>query len=110
MGRKTSWKPASSRSAGRTNTSNETYADTGLPGSANSGVSSGPIVPKPCGIPGCMATRVNSTVPLRPSTSLTVSKAPMLTPPVVTTTSARTSWSARTSTMTSASSRTGPTR
>ena len=81
------------RSTGRTNISNETKADTGLPGSVKIGVLSGPIVPKPCGIPGCIATRSNETVPMRPSASLTTSYAPTLTPPVVITRSARISWS-----------------
>ena len=66
---------------------------TGLPGSAKIGVLSGPMVPKPCGLPGCMATCSNRTVPSRDSTSLTTSYAPTLTPPLVTTRSARTSWS-----------------
>jgi hypothetical protein len=48
-------------------------AETGLPGRVKIGVSSGPITPKPWGIPGCMATLVNSTVPSRLSVSLTTS-------------------------------------
>ena len=48
---------------GRTNSSKETYELTGLPGSASSGVRSGPIGPKPCGLPGCIASRRNSTRP-----------------------------------------------
>ena len=44
-------------------------------------------------MPGCIATLVNVTVPSRRSTSLTVSYAPALTPPVVTSRSARMTWS-----------------
>ena len=65
--------PSIRRSAGRTKTSNDTYALTGLPGSVKIGVASGPTVPKPCGMPGCIATLSNSTVPSRDSTSLTTS-------------------------------------
>ena len=61
------------RSTGRTKTSKETYAETGLPGSVKIGVRSGPSVPWPWGIPGCIATLVNSTVPSRESTAFTVS-------------------------------------
>ena len=57
-------RPAS-RSAGRTNTSNDTNELTGLPGSVKIGVPSAPTVPKPCGIPGCIATLSNRTVPRR---------------------------------------------
>ena len=51
----------SRRSAGRTNTSNDTYEDTGLPGSAKSGTRRSPTRPKPCGLPGCIATWTKST-------------------------------------------------
>ena len=44
-----------------------------LPGSVKMGVSSGPSVPWPCGVPGCIATLVKSTVPSRESTDFTVS-------------------------------------
>ena len=54
--------PSSLRIAGRTNTSNDTSALTGLPGRQKIGTRS-PRWPKPCGLPGCMATWVNSTVP-----------------------------------------------
>ena len=37
------------------------------------GVLSGPMVPNPCGLPGCIATCSNATVPSRESTSLTTS-------------------------------------
>ena len=57
------------------------------------GVLSGPTVPKPWGLPGCIATRSKRTVPSRESTSLTTSYAPTLTPPLVSTRSARISWS-----------------
>ena len=65
--------PSILRITGRTKTSKETYALTGLPGSVKIGVESGPITPKPCGLPGCIATWSNSTVPSRLSTSLTTS-------------------------------------
>ena len=59
--------PIIRRIAGSTNTSKEMYDETGLPGSVKIGVSSSPTVPKPCGLPGCIATSVNSTVPSRPA-------------------------------------------
>ena len=49
-------RPAIRRSAGATNTSKETMALTGLPGSVKTGVSSSPRTPNPCGLPGCIAT------------------------------------------------------
>ena len=61
------------RIAGSTNTSNETYDETGLPGSVKIGVASSPTNPKPCGLPGCIATSPNETVPSSDSTSLTTS-------------------------------------
>ena len=51
----TAARPIMRRIAGSTNTSNEMYDETGLPGSVKIGVSSSPIVPKPCGLPGCIA-------------------------------------------------------
>ena len=57
--------PSSVRSAGSTNISKETYDETGLPGSVKIGVSSSPTTPKPCGLPGCIATPPNQTVPER---------------------------------------------
>ena len=52
------------------------------------------MVPNPCGIPGCMATFRNVIVPSCCSAALITScSPPMLTPPVVTIRSARTSWS-----------------
>ena len=45
-------RPVIVRSAGRTNTSKDTYADTGLPGSVKIGIASSPTMPKPCGLPG----------------------------------------------------------
>ena len=72
-GRSSGSAPSIRRSAGRTNTSKLTSADTGLPGRPKTGVLSGPIVPKPCGIPGCMPTLSNCTVPTLESTSLTTS-------------------------------------
>jgi hypothetical protein len=58
---------------GRTNISNDTNELTGLPGSVKIGVWSSPTLPNPCGMPGCMATLPNHTVPSADSTSLTVS-------------------------------------
>jgi hypothetical protein len=79
--------PESARRTGRTKTSNDTIELTGLPGSVKIGTPS--IVPKPCGIPGCIATLANRTVPSAVRTSLTVSYTPALTPPLVSTRSAR---------------------
>ena len=67
------------RSGDRMNTSNDTRALTGLPGSVMIGVPA--TTPAPCGMPGCIATLTNSTS--SPSESLTTSYAPALTPPVV---------------------------
>src|SRR5919202_902995 len=78
--------PSTARRAGRTNTSNDTIELTGLPGSVKTGVP--PIVPNPCGMPGCIATLSKRTVPRAVSTSLTVSRVPALTPPLVSTRSA----------------------
>src|SRR5450759_4464691 len=103
-------RPAISLRAGATNTSNETIALTGLPGRVNTGTSSSPRTPKPCGMPGYIATLSKRTVPTRESTSLTVSKAPMLTPPVVITASARSSWLSIVVRTVWASSRTQPMR
>jgi hypothetical protein len=74
------------------------------------GTLSGPMVPNPCGMPGCMATGSKETVPSCESTSLTTSYAPMLTPPLVTTRSARISWSSMVSSSVFGSSGTMPTR
>ena len=61
------------RSAGRTNTSNDTSALTGLPGTVTIGVPA--TRPAPCGMPGCIATLTNSTPrsPARPNASFTTS-------------------------------------
>ena len=48
------------RIAGRTKTSKDTSALTGLPGSPKNGTRPRPSVPKPCGMPGCIATRSKS--------------------------------------------------
>ncbi len=61
------------RSTGRTNISNDTNAETGLPGKVKIGVLSGPTNPKPWGMPGCMATFSNATLPMRPRASFTTS-------------------------------------
>src|SRR5690606_22510123 len=81
----TSPSPASLRSIGRANTSNETIALTGLPGKLSTGTPSTTV--SPCGPPGCTATGPNCP-PIGSSTSLTTSKSPLDTPPVVNTTSA----------------------
>ena len=65
--------PISLRITGRTKASNETKALTGLPGSMIIGVRSSPIRPKPCGLPGCIATEVNSQAPSSGITCLTMS-------------------------------------
>ena len=65
--------PSSGGCAGTANTSNETYDETGLPGSVRIGVASSPTKPNPCGLPGCIATSPNDTVPSSESTSLTTS-------------------------------------
>ena len=97
------------RSAGATKTWNDTSALTGFPGSVKTGTRSSPSTPKPCGIPA--ASRPCRTASSRPeSTSLTVSNAPMLTPPVVMMASARTSWPSSVSMSWRASSGTPPTR
>ena len=62
---------ASVRITGRTNTSNETNALTGLPGRVKIGVASGPIVPKPCGMPGLHRHLVERDGAEPASTSLT---------------------------------------
>ena len=71
-GRETGVRPMSVRIAGRTNTVKEMYAETELPGSVTIGVLFGPISPKPCGLPGCIATGPNHT-PSRRSDSFTTS-------------------------------------
>ena len=103
-------RPVSLCNAGTTNISKETYAETGLPGRVKIGVASSPTTPKPCGLPGCIATSRNSTVPSPLSTSLTTSWVPLLTPPLVTTRSARTSWSLSASANASGSSELATTR
>src|SRR5664279_1091102 len=75
------------RRAGRTKTSKETSALTGLPGSMTTGTPSN--IPTPWGIPGCTATLTNST-PRPESASLTTSYEPSLTPPDVSTKSTST--------------------
>ena len=47
--------------------------ETGLPGNVMIGVESSPTKPKPCGLPGCIPTSPNETVPSPDSTSLTTS-------------------------------------
>ena len=67
-------------------TSKDTSALTGFPGSVMIGTrrprEEGKW-PHPWGMPGCIATFTNSTVPVADSASLTTSKAPALTPPEV---------------------------
>ena len=109
-GRRYGSRPIIRRIAGTTKTSKETYDDTGLPGSVKIGVASSPTTPKPCGLPGCMATSPNSTVPSSTRASFTTSYWPLLTPPLVTTRSARTSWSLSAWLNSSGSSETIPTR
>ncbi len=87
MGRTAGVSPIIERRAGLTNTSNDTYADTGLPGNVNTGTPRCPSRPNPWGLPGCIATWWNATPSGPDSTCLTTSYAPMLTPPEVTTTS-----------------------
>ena len=112
-GRETGARPISVRIAGSTNTSKEMYDDTELPGSVTIGtfVSGGPSPssPKPCGLPGCIATGPNHT-PSRRSASFTTSKSPWETPPDVTTRSASASVPRSVSRNASGSSRTMPTR
>ena len=93
VGREYGVRPIILRIAGSTNSSKEMYDDTGLPGSVKIGVRSSPTWPKPCGLPGCIADRPEPHVPSGRSASLTTSKSPWETPPLVTTMSARTSWS-----------------
>ncbi len=63
VGRRPSALPCSAPRAGLTKSWNETNALTGLPGSVRIGVLFLPITPNPCGIPGCIATLRNLTVP-----------------------------------------------
>jgi hypothetical protein len=56
IGRLTGSTPTIRRSVGRTNISKDTKALTGSPDKAKNGVRSGPIAPKPCAWPGCIAT------------------------------------------------------
>ena len=73
VGRAYGSRPIIRRSAGSTNISKEMNDETGLPGSVKIGVSSSPTTPKPWGLPGCMATPPNHTVPGGVSASLTTS-------------------------------------
>ena len=73
VGRESGLSPIIARSAGSTNSSKDRYDETGLPGSVKIRVSSSPTVPKPCGLPGCIATGPNQTVPSGASASLTTS-------------------------------------
>ena len=66
-------RPIILRSAGSTNSSKERYADTGLPGSVKIGTRACPTCPKPCGLPGCIATGPNQTVPSGRSAAFTTS-------------------------------------
>ena len=65
--------PMAARSGDRMNTSKDTSALTGLPGSVTIGVPA--ACPDPCGMPGCMATLTKSTElsEARPNASLTTS-------------------------------------
>ena len=66
-------RPAINRNAGATNTSNETMALTGFPGRVKTGMAAPPRTPKPCGMPGCIATLSKRIVATLDSTSLTMS-------------------------------------
>ena len=79
--------PRSARSAGRTSSSKQTSALTGLPGSANTSIgaafASAPrrTVAKVAGFPGFISTRPNRSAPRRSSAALNRSRSPMDTPP-----------------------------
>ena len=71
--------------AGRTNSSKLTMADTGLPGSPNTGVAESARTPKANGLAGLMATCIQRIVPALSfsRTTRTRSRSPTLTPPLV---------------------------
>src|SRR5699024_243902 len=78
--------PTASSRSGRSRTTNETSALTGLPGRQTTGVSRQPA--RPCGPPGCIATGPNLVSALPPSTWRTTSAVPIDTAPAVSTRSA----------------------
>ena len=74
-----------SRRAGRTNSSKLTMADTGLPGSPNTGVAEAARTPNANGFAGRMATCIHRIFPALSfsRTTRTRSRSPTLTPPLV---------------------------
>src|ERR671918_566467 len=78
-------RPIIDRTAGRTNTSNETNTETGFPGNPKYGRP--PRVPNAWGFPGCIATSTKSTSSPEPNAALTGSRSPTETPPEDTSTS-----------------------
>ena len=90
-GRSRSRRPSSARIAGRTNSSNVTKLDTGLPGRPNRSVRppSGRVaVPNAKGLPGWTATRHRPISPIASNASFTTSYGPTDTPPATTIASA----------------------
>src|SRR5215212_3328726 len=79
--------PAMRRRAGRAKSSKLTIDDTGLPGRPNTGTP--PTSPKAKGLAGRTATWNHRMSPMRSSTTFTRSTSPMLTPPLVSTASHR---------------------
>src|SRR5260370_32163233 len=78
--------PSIRRSAGRTNSSNDTKDDVGFPGRPNNRLA--PRRPQASGFPGLISTFQNSIVaPASPSAPRTKSCAPAETPPMVSTAS-----------------------
>ena len=77
--------PPRRRSAGRTNSSKLTMADTGFPGSPNTGVAESANTPNANGFAGLMATCIQRIFPALnfSSTTRTRSRSPTLTPPLV---------------------------
>jgi hypothetical protein len=77
--------PPRRRSAGRTNSSKLTIAETGFPGSPKTGVAESPKTPKASGFAGLMATCIQRIFPAHSfsSTTRTRSRSPTLTPPLV---------------------------
>ena len=98
--------PIIRRSAGRASTSKLTSELTGFPGRPNTGTPS--IVPKANGLAGLIATCIQRMLAMRPSTALTTSYSPMLTPPLVTIASADTAASRSVRSSVSSSSATTP--
>ena len=76
-----------------TNTSKETYARPGCPAGRRAASRRGRSCRSPAACPAASRPCRTARCPAGDSTSLTTSYAPTLTPPVVTTRSARTSWS-----------------